>query len=209
MSDPSQYRISVDLDGVTFDFHGAYMAAYAKEFNQSIPPAHLLAWNTPLDHTHFESYDDFFAWVDERNIWANSPMIEGAQDGIDELLDSGYDVWFMTARQGLGAQWTREWFHDSPWHADVTLATDMHDKTELNAHAYVDDRPKTLLQVDQTTDALPICFLQPWNDSGDKWKLDAGDFDPPAPSARVVAARGWKDVVKAIHLDFSNKTKST
>lgn len=202
---PSQYRISVDLDNVFFDTDAEWRRRYAEEFNHGLVPAHLIVWDGPIVDTHFTTYGEWHAWLDDSDFWHSIPVIDGAIDGVRELVDSGYDVWFMTARSGRGAQATREWFHDgeSEWTTKITLATDLHDKAALGAHVYIDDRPKTLLQIDQTTEALPICFLQPWNDSCDKWKLDCGDYDPPAPSARVVAARTWDRVVAAVHDEFA------
>lgn len=199
---PDMYRISVDLDNVTFDFDSHWRSAYCEHFEK--PPVRRddILWNGPIYNTHFDTYREWLDWIAEKGLWENCPMILGAEEGIQALIDYGFDVWFMTARTDHAAQATREWWHDSGWHQVTTLATDLHDKTEQNAMAYIDDRPKTLLQVDQTTDAFPVCFLQPWNDSAEKWLDDCEGFDPPAPSARVGIARDWDTVVKLIVNDY-------
>jgi hypothetical protein len=199
---PSMYRIAVDLDNVYFDTDAYWRKVYQEQFSTQPTRRLDILWNGPLYDTHFESYPEWLAWLAEHDVWNSIPEIEGANQGVRQLVDYGFDVWFMTARTDHAAQATREWWHDSEFANKTTLATDMHVKTEQEAQAYIDDRPKTLLQIDQETDALPICFLQPWNDSAQKWQDDCGDFEVVAPSAKVRPVRTWYQVVDVIIEDY-------
>jgi len=199
---PSQYRVAVDLDNVFFDTDAHWRRVYAEHFEKPLTRRDDILWNGPLYDTHFESYPEWLAWLEEHDVWRDIPEIEGASFWVQRMVEAGLDVHFMTARTDAGAEYTREWHAASIFAETTRLDTDMHVKTDERAQCYIDDRPKTLLQVDQETDALPICFLQPWNDSAPKWRDDCGDFDPPAPSARVVPARTWKDVIEAINIDY-------
>lgn len=191
---PNNFRVAVDIDDVTFDFSNTWRTMYCKEFNTvPTPKCDISGWDGPLTDTHFETFDEFFAWTTAAQVYESCPYIIGAEEGIDTLVSEGFDVWFVTARNGHAAEVTRQWHANHEWGDLTHLVTDAHDKTEPLADVYIDDKPETLLSAHAKGHGA-ICFLRPWNDSARKW--------PQGPPWEIRVANDWMKIVDHVFEEY-------
>jgi hypothetical protein len=184
-----EFKVAIDIDDVIFDLGDTWRARYCVEFNTVPIPRNIQG--KPLDDTHFNEYEEFLAWLD--TVYDHCPYIPGAEEGVHELIATGYEVTFVTARSDNAAAWTEAWLANSSYADLAGLIHSSKDKREAGCHVYVDDMPKILLDV-HAMGATAICHLRPWNDAARKW--------PSGPPFDIKVAGDWEMILKHVHESY-------
>lgn len=179
-------KIGVDLDNTTVTFN--WRRLYNDYFDADVP-LESTGWDDLVTQTHFENGEAFFDWFARAGGWDDMPWELGARGGIDELLDAGHIVEFITARGQEAREATLRWHASSPW-AKSTRVTLRADKWSIPCSVYIDDSPHTITGLFVHGKNV-IIYDQPWNQ---ELNLPVVDFRP----GELMRARGWHDVVSFV-----------
>lgn len=134
--------IAVDVDGVCADLHAEWLKRYNAEFNDDLTVGRIAQWDM-VPAVKPECGKQIYKYLNQLDLYANVPVIEGAKDGIDRLHDEGWRVVYVTScTKGMADQkW--EWLERHHFLAptkgqspDLILA---HDKSLIRADALLDD----------------------------------------------------------------------
>jgi 5'(3')-deoxyribonucleotidase len=186
VSQPRQYILGVDLDGVCGDYTSAFREVVAKERNID---AATLDDQRSWDFSEWGlTPDDFHELhrvaVLDHHMFRTMPVVEGAADALWRLSDAG--VWIRLITHRLYVNWghavvledTAAWL-DTAAIPDRDICV-LGQKPQVEADAYVDDAPHNIVDL-QAQGNTAIIFDQPYNQG--------------TPGLR---AHGWVDVEQIV-----------
>jgi 5'(3')-deoxyribonucleotidase len=187
-------RVGVDLDGVTYDFAGAY-----KRFAEIVEGHELpypAGWDFPENQWGWttEKYLDVFGHsVLEGNVFWRGKPIEGAKEGIAKLRELGHEVVIVTHRDhpdpkvaDAMKRATLYWLQNHNIQVDAILFKGV--KTNLGIDILVDDAPHNIEAATEAGEWV-ITFDQPWN---------APRHLSEQAQDRSFRAVGWSEVVRSV-----------
>ncbi len=167
-------KLGIDVDGVLADFNKSFMAKVIAVTGRDLFPARPFAvptWNYPehYGYTRDEVSATWEAIKSSRHFWRELPAYPETQQVLAALVDSGADVYFITARLGLEAKLqTERWLSAMmPWTKPMlpTVLITSHKGLAcrtLGLDAYIDDRWENALEV-STTATESFLLARPWN----------------------------------------------
>lgn len=160
-------RLGIDLDGVVADFNRGWISAYNAAFGAALHSEQVVAWQSPLELTHFPDMGSFWRWArradDGSSIFRNLEPFPGAIESLHDLAARGHRLVIITAKPEWAVVDTLRWLAD---HAAPTREIHVtEDKHEVECDVYLDDSPE---QVERLTRARAttarVCrFVRPWN----------------------------------------------
>lgn len=163
-------KLLLDLDGVLASFDGRY--------NELCTSLGIEV--TPLEDRSKRYYSDHVEGKKDRSKlkkivlddgwFRNLPVIDGAQEGVEELLSRGIQI-NLCSKPLMGSYscpsekyaWVKE--HFPMLESKLFLAPD---KSEVRGDFLLDDAPKPRWFKD--AEWHPIIFTQPFNDKGSEWE---------------------------------------
>ena len=167
MTDPYEFTLGLDLDGVCADYshimrqvvarlRGTGPGLLTKEHDW-----HFTEWG--LDDKEFHTAHDIV--VDE-GWFAYAPVLPGAKDALHNLSSLGVKIRVVTSRavyprhlEGV-LQSTSDWFaHNYIPYDEICL---VEKKTDVLCDIYIDDSPKQIRRLQEAGRAVLI-YDQPWN----------------------------------------------
>lgn len=162
-------RIAVDIDGVVAEFAEPCNAWLASALGVERVP--IVRWDWYYDYGHpmgSRVWKKFWEFASDTEFFNNLPIIPGAKQGVDALLDQGHDVRFVTARDphNYGRQ-TREWLSRHRLPVDVVHTERKHDWVD-KFDLLVDDAPHHL-RAWRREGGNAYVFKQPWNRELASW----------------------------------------
>ncbi len=192
-------RIGIDLDGVCYDFIGAFRDYLIKQHGRKavdLPDA--VGWSFYKDQWGLtsEEYKTIISQgvKDLEIFWRGAPL-PGAVDGMKQLYHEGYELVIITARDfpdvGNFSRYATEYWLSHvgiPYH-ELHLT---HNKTDIDVDLLVDDSPGNL-QAYTDMKMRCVAFHQAWNEH-------CVDYD------RVT---GWAEVLDFIHKNFPLQVVAT
>lgn len=186
MTDPRQFILGVDLDGVCGDYTAAFREVVALE--RDVDPS-TLGDQRSWDFSEWGlAADDFQhlhqAAVLDHHMFRTMPVVEGAADALWRLSDAG--VWIRLITHRLYVNWghavvledTAAWLDTAAIpYRDICF---LGQKPQVEADAYVDDAPHNIVDL-QAQGNTAIIFDQPYNQMTDGLR-----------------ARGWTEVEQIV-----------
>lgn len=144
----------VEMGGIEFDVDGPHVQS-ERYFTDHIPD--------PTQRRLARTMIDAAGW------FRSLPVVEGAKEGVAELLDFGFDIWVCTkpleknptCRDDKGA-WLREHF---PMLEDRLIIAP--DKSLIIGDVLLDDAPKVAWF--KSAPWVPVLFAVPFNGPGSEW----------------------------------------
>lgn len=134
--------IAVDVDGVCADLHAEWLKRYNAEYSDDLTVSRIAQWDM-VPAVKPECGKKIYKYLNDPDLYANVPVIEGAHDGITALRDDGWRVVFVTScTKGMADQkwdWLERHCFLAPTKgqsADLIIA---HDKSLIRADALLDD----------------------------------------------------------------------
>ena len=180
-------RILIDVDGIVANTLPYWLAQIAKatKFTAVAQVEDIKVWDLskcpPLDKVDPKL---LFGMLNDSYFMINVPVIFGAKEGIQQLIDDGHEIVFVTARTGATSMGeTLEWFHKHfpKINTEKQLAF-LYDKQFMIGDVLIDDKAATLEAYKaKHKEALTIGIRYPYNEHlgpehklfGDKTYLDA------------------------------------
>lgn len=181
----SRPRIGVDLDGVVYDWQGAY--TYLVNRHRGANLSTDLEWWDDWHAPDRYLTDDDLAWVwgegVDLGLFRYGHVLKGAIDGLRDLAELG-DVEVVTHRPREALRDTLYFVAGLPdVLSGVHFLTRAEPKSSVGCDVYVDDAPHVALEL--WTEARPcVLFDQPWNRH-----LPAAD-----DRSLITRAYGWAQV---------------
>lgn len=185
-------KLGIDLDGVVYNFHVPFCKLAEKKLKRELD--YPECWNFFAEQwgITFQEFDELMAFgVKYRNLWWVGPEIEGAKNGLQELIDDGHEIVIITHRGPKGAEMEARWatehwlaVHRIPHH-ELFIT---HEKTKFDLDLIVEDAPKNVLAA-QAAGEIGVCYTQPWNTD------DKEEWNGSGPQYRV---DNWEQVVKVV-----------
>jgi 5'-nucleotidase len=165
--------ILVDLDGPVFEFDGHFYAKAAERgwdlHSTQATQCHRYATGCVIDPEHAR---EARAMIDNDPDWfRNLPLVDGARDGLNDLVDCGHEVWLCT--KPLEANlWCRDGkaeavrTHLGPeWERRLIITPD---KSMVEGHLLLDDAPKR--EWFGRARWAPVIYPTTWNGTGSEWE---------------------------------------
>lgn len=171
-------RILVDLDGVVVDWTYQFNTDLAEKFPDLVFEE-MREFSTPA-HLSQEHQDAINAVKYAAGFYRHMPPIDGAIEGLQVLVDSGYDVWFCSSPEIFNEScesdkknWIMEHLGEF-WARRLILSRD---KTLVRGDLLIDDRPDVHGVADP--EWTHVLFDQPYNDH--------------VPASERLRMHGWAD----------------
>jgi 5'(3')-deoxyribonucleotidase len=167
-SDPGDFVLGVDLDGVCADYTTAFRRAAAERLGVGEDQLTTeVSWDFGEWGLDRDAFLDLHRWaVQERRMFREMPSLPGASDVLWRLSDAG--VWIRIITHRLVTNWghalivsdTVEWLdhHRIPYRDLCFLGA----KPEAQADAYVEDAPHNVDALRAGGNTV-IVFGQPYN----------------------------------------------
>jgi 5'(3')-deoxyribonucleotidase len=158
-----EMRILIDVDGVLSDTHIPWLSLYNEEFRDNLRVEDIIKWEMH-ELVKPECGHQIYKYLKNVNLYANSPVIDGALDGVNYLRSLGHDIVYVTA----GFYFEKvDWLINNGF---STLGKDIiitDRKDVVCGNLIIDDYSENL-----RTSAcdVKILFKRPWNTGTFEWK---------------------------------------
>ena len=188
-----ELKIAVDIDGVLADQIGAVLNIIEKEYGLKYRKS-----DVNCAHWAFSGRDlwsEIARLLAEPEYTLSIPLIEGSQEGIEQLSD--HNICVVTARRPNAEYATRQWlnihFPSLKEYYQARTGT----KHNIPSDVLIDDLDMNIVEfVKSDPNRHGILFMHPWSMNG----LNIKNY-----SDQVHYCPEWKNVVRAI--DDINMTK--
>lgn len=122
---------------------------------------------------HGLTREDFLNIVIDNDVFLNMPVKPGAREGLQLLIDKGYEIHIVTARGAFkyAYELTKVWLdsNDIPYTTLHVVDTKVTPKSEVyrnieGAACLLDDAPYNIVDaLNSDLNIIPIVINQPWN----------------------------------------------
>jgi 5'-nucleotidase len=140
--------VLVDMDSITVDCLGPWVAAYNEKIRAPTSPILKVEDITNWDmHTLVPEKFKIYDIISEPGFFRHLPPLPGALEGIKALIDAGHDAFLLTAASGNAPSDKAHWVLDTaPFLKDRMIIT--HGKTPkglIRGDVIIDDGPHNLI----------------------------------------------------------------
>jgi len=184
-------RLGIDLDGVGADFNQGWVSRYNRDFDASLSVDDIVAWDAPIDLTHFSDMGEFWTWArtcgEGKSISRPILPYAGAIEALTELDRAGHHIVVLTTKPDFAVHDTYEWLaeHRMP----TTEVHILDDKAAVDCDLYVDDADHNLESLLDAHPSAIVCrYVRPWNKS----HPGAVDVEDWQEIERLISARTLK-----------------
>lgn len=166
---PGPLRLGIDLDGVVADFNAGWIPLYNERFGAGLAVEDVVAWNSPVNLTHFTSMSQFWRWSATAGNGASIFRILDPFPGAIETLDRlarRHHVVIVTTKPAFAIHDTYAWLAEH--RVPTTEVHIVDDKTTVSCDVYLEDADHNLDDLRASHPDAVVCrFVRPWNRSHD------------------------------------------
>lgn len=160
-------RIGVDLDGVVYDWQGAFVYLANKHLDAGLNTnlSWWKGWNAPDEHLTVEEQDWLWTVGIDLGLFRYGHHLKGSVDGLREIAEIG-ELHVVTHRPRAALQDTLRFISNLPdVFSGVHFLTNAEPKSSVGLDVYLDDGPHVIGEV-LDAGAKGVVFDQPWNRVG-------------------------------------------
>tara|TARA_R100001244_G_C5115297_1_gene122155 strand:- start:7 stop:588 length:582 start_codon:yes stop_codon:yes gene_type:complete len=178
----------IDLDGVCFDFMGAFITHLNGELDMHLTKAEITSyyWHETTDVTKEQFMVEFDRFGEEGHGYRNLDILPGALKGLKQLHSAGHKIYYITNRPEYALQDTIDCLeeHGLPQRENLHFAKGKKAPLvkKFAVDVFIDDSPSTIVELTTETRAEIYCRSYKFNEH-----LDDTFFK------RV---NGWEDFMK-------------
>jgi len=166
----------IDLDGICFHFAPAFCKWLEDKTGLKMPEREEITsyyWHKCIDGLEEDVFwEEFHKFGQEGHGYLNLPMVEGALDGLNNIVSSGHEIVYITNRPEYTLEDTKEallvW--DFPFRDRLIFGSPASDGgskspiiNEHNVDVFIDDSPRVIADISVNTNARIYCFDYPFN----------------------------------------------
>ena len=164
-------RLGIDMDGVIADFNAGWTWRYNRDFpgavDRALTAADVVAWDAPVDLTHFSSMDEFWSWTETcaegRSLFHGLEPYPGALEGMTALHSDGHQIVIVTTKPAFAIDDTYDWL--DRFQVPTGEIHILDDKTRAECDVYLEDAVHNLEALVGAHPGATVCrFVRPWND---------------------------------------------
>jgi 5'-nucleotidase len=152
-----------DIDCVVADLLGPWLAAYNAEYAQDVRIEDVSSWDLGACVPHG---DEVYQIIRRPGFFASLPLLGGAKEGLEELLEKGNDVYLVSAAYSASAfsekfDWVRKHL---PFMKDRVFLTDgKTPKGLIRGDVLIDDGPHNLIDFkERNPKSMAIAAFYPY-----------------------------------------------
>lgn len=168
----SRRLYGIDLDGVCFDFIGAFCAHLEKNAGVPVPQGEEITsyyWYECVDGLTKDTFWDEFHKFGHDGGYRNLSVLPGTLEALRAIVAAGHRIYYITNRPNYARRDTEEALaeHHFPFAANLTFANGAKAPIvrDLGVEAFIDDSPRTIAELCANTDARIYCRDYPCNRS--------------------------------------------
>lgn len=162
-------KVIFDIDGVLADFEGQAVKELYRKF-QDIGKAnrHLFRFED-----RFNGYSQVIEYanglVADANFYYALPPIEEGIAFLEELMNEGYEIIYVTSRPLSAYSFTYRWLLKNTTDIEPNVICGVGDKANFVSHLknevefVVDDNPEQIARIKEVG-LVVVCWSQPWNE---------------------------------------------
>ncbi len=147
------------MDGVLCDLAGKWFALYNKEHHDHIDLAHMPEWGP---HLYAKKGKAIYRYLSRPGFFRDLAPLPGAIDGVNRLLEAGFDVVIVTAARN-GQRDKRLWVEEHLPFLDTRNLIFAHRKELIRGDVLFDDAPHNLTAF--APYGLAVAMAYPYNQS--------------------------------------------
>jgi len=160
--------VAIDIDGVLADFEGKLVRVLASEFGDVAEQNGYLYSIEARFKDHPEILSKALLYLNTPNFYRNLDPIEPMIEFVDELVELGFGVMFLTSRPSTHEEVTRRWLERNlaNYRNTAGLFVGVENKADFLLDVMpdflIDDNPAEIVRCKQVK--LPgLCYEQAWN----------------------------------------------
>lgn len=150
--------VMVDVDNIINDLTKKTITLYNSSNGKNIKFADIVAYSffKCLPESDARLICDLFQ---NKELWDSLEPIDGSQNALKELVQSGIEVYFATATDPVNFEWKCKWIAQHFPFIPVDNVIRIKNKSLLKADVIIDDCLDNLT----SSNAEKICLNYPWN----------------------------------------------
>lgn len=169
---PRQRLVGVDLDGICFNFLGAFCKWLEDKAGVKMPEDEEITsyyWYETVDGLDKDTFWDEFHKFGYAQGYRNLNLLPGTLEALDALVNAGHELIYITNRPSYARECTIAALatHNFPFRDRLIFARGSKAPVirEYNVDAFIDDSPRTIAEICVNTDARIYCRDYPFNRS--------------------------------------------
>jgi len=160
----------IDLDGVCFDFMGAFIAWLNGALDMTLQKEEITSyyWHETTDVTKEQFMVEFDKFGEEGHGYRNLDLLPGALEGLNRLDEEGHKIYYITSRPLYALQDTIDCLEEHGFPQRENLHFAKGSKSPLikkfGVDVFIDDSPKTVVELTTETRATIYCRNYKFNE---------------------------------------------
>lgn len=165
-----QKTYGIDLDGVCFDFMGAFLTHLNGALDMHMKKEEITSyyWHETTDVTKEQFMVQFDLFGDEGHGYRSLELLSGALEGLKRLHKEGHKIYYITNRPLYALQDTIDCLEEHGFPQRENLHFAKGSKSPLikkfGVDVFIDDSPRTIEQITVETRASIYCRSYPFNE---------------------------------------------
>jgi len=178
-------RYGIDLDGVCFDFTNSFRQWLNDKLSIDIGQEEVTSyyWYEGRDDlSKKEFFEEFDKFGIEGHGYRHLDVLPGTKDALQKIVDAGHDIYYITNRPLYARQDTIDCLeeHEFPFRENLHFAKGAKGPLikKFAVDVFIDDSPRTLVEVTVDTRATIYCRNYPFNSHiDDTWLTRVDSWD--------------------------------
>lgn len=160
----------IDLDGVCFDFMNAFREWLNDHLHTHLEEEEITSyyWYEGTDISKEEFFTEFDKFGEEGHGYRNLKLLPGALEGLKKLHEDGHEIYYITNRPLYALQDTVDCLeeHGFPQRENLHFAKGAKAPLirEFNVDVFIDDSPRTVVELTANTRATIYCRNYKFNE---------------------------------------------
>lgn len=163
-------RFGIDLDGICFDFKGAFCKWLEDKAGVECPADEEITsyyWYETVEGLDKDTFWDEFHKFGHNYGYRYLDLLPGAKEGLEAIDRAGHKIYYITNRPDY-AKWCTEIalaYHLFPQRENLYFANGSKAPfiREFDLHSFIDDSPRTIAEICANTQARIYCMDYPFN----------------------------------------------
>lgn len=191
--------VAVDLDGVLGDQVEGVLSRLREESRRSFPRQRIVAWNSRLGRVPFDKLMQRYL-MDPKFV-ESMRVVPGSKRGMARLMRMA-KVAVLTKRPQVTRAPTVKWVYNHFGKKPRVAIFEANPKSRFPARILVDDNLDNAADFAQSgRNRCSVLFSRPWN-------RDRSSVRPLIEAGKIVVAKDWDQVTKAVRKAVSDKSRT-
>lgn len=180
----NKFIVCCDMDNVLNNLMERTLEMYNNKYGTNYTPVDVHSYELE-ESFHVEEAENMKKLFLEKELWDGLVPVEKAQWGLKYLINSGHDVYIVTATDALNFPWKIEWTKRYFPFLDEKNIIRIHNKSLIAADVLIEDCYANLTNSNCFTERILLDY--PWNQSNKDYVYG------------INRAYNWEDIVRFVN----------